>query len=69
MKLENFHEEVVPFSCDNRSQPVTTGHSQSQPVTGWYNHSKPATTSYNQTLPDHKIFMQEMVHFFVFDYI
>jgi len=34
MKLENFHEEVVPFSCDNRSQPVTTGHSQSQPVTG-----------------------------------
>jgi len=63
MKLQNFHEEVVPFSCYNRSQPVATGHSQSHPVTASYNHSQPATTRYNQRLPDTNIFMQEMFHF------
>jgi len=24
MKHQNFHEEIVPFSCDNRSQPDIT---------------------------------------------
>ena len=45
MKLQTFREEIVPFSCDNRSQPDITTHNQT--VTN--NQPQPDITRHYQT--------------------